>query len=115
MVVQCEQVWREVSNYIDGDIDTQLRAAVDDHLRGCKRCTSVVNGTRNVVLLYGDERMMEVPLGYSQRLHRHLEQKMTGRRESALGWMMTLGFAAILLLAFQVGNSGWSRVLDLRS
>src|SRR5712691_2181742 len=61
MVVSCEEVWREISNYLDGEVDASLCAAMEDHLRGCKHCTAVLDGTRNVVQLYGDERMFEVP------------------------------------------------------
>jgi predicted anti-sigma-YlaC factor YlaD len=72
MVVSCEEVWREVSNYLDGEVEPGLRVAIQEHLRGCKRCTAVLDGTRNVLQLYGDERMLEVPLGFSQRLHQRL-------------------------------------------
>ena len=46
MVVNCEEVWREVSNYLDGDVDPTLRVAIEEHVRGCKHCTAVVHGTR---------------------------------------------------------------------
>ena len=72
MVVNCEEVWREISNYLDGGIEADLRLAMDEHIRGCRRCAAVLDGTRNVVQLYGDERMLEVPLGFSQRLQHRL-------------------------------------------
>jgi hypothetical protein len=116
MVVQCEQVWREVSSFLDGELDPGMRVAMEEHFRGCKHCTAVLNGTRNVVQLYGDERMLEVPLGFSQRLHRRLEEGMPRRRGNAWGWMMALGFAALMLLSFEVGNFSQSTtVLDVRS
>ena len=94
MVVACEQVWREVSNYLEGDIAPELRAAVDDHSRTCPRCRAVLQGARNVVQLFGDERMVEVPLGFSHRLHRKLEENMPGRRGRAWGWLIGLAAAA---------------------
>ena len=72
--LNCEQVWREVSNYVDGDVDATLRSAMDEHFKTCKRCASVLAGTRNVVQLYGDERMLEVPAGFSRRLEKRLTQ-----------------------------------------
>ena len=77
MVVNCEQVWREISNYLEGDIEPGLRAAMEEHVRGCEHCTAVLDGTRNVVQLYGDERMIEVPLGFGQRLQRRLEENQS--------------------------------------
>jgi hypothetical protein len=115
MVVQCAEVWREVSNYLDGEIDPRVRAAMEDHFRGCKHCTAVLDGARNVIQLYGDERMLEVPMGFSQRLHRRLEEGMPRRRGNAFGWMMALGFAALMLLSFEVGNVVKPNASDLRS
>ena len=65
-MLNCEQVWREISNYVDGDVDAGLRSAMDEHFRTCAHCASVLAGTRNVVRLYGDERMLEVPAGFGQ-------------------------------------------------
>ena len=105
MVVRCEDVWREISNYIEGDLDAELRVAMDVHIHGCERCTAVLAGMKNIVALYGDERMVEVPLGFGQRLHQRLEETMPRPRGSALGWMVAFAFAAMLILSFEVGNS----------
>jgi len=110
MVVACEQVWCEVSNYLEGDIGPELRAAVDEHARTCQRCRAVLDGTRNVVEIYGDERMVEVPLGFSHRLHRKLEENMPRRRAKTWGW--AIGFAAaaaVILLMVQVASPPASR------
>jgi len=110
MVVACEQVWREVSNYLEGDMAPELRAAVDEHSRTCPRCRAVLEGTRNVVQIYGDERMVEVPLGFSHRLRRKLEENMPGRRGTAWGWMIGLAAAAaVILVMVEVANPPASR------
>jgi hypothetical protein len=101
MVVKCEEVWREISNYLDGDVSPDMRAAIDAHVSGCKHCTAVLDGTRNVVQLYGDERMLEVPLGFSQRLHRRLEGNIPGSRRSFLGWMVAAAAGVVLVGGFE--------------
>src|ERR1700674_361314 len=86
-VTNCEEVRREISNYVDGDVDAVLRASMDEHIRTCARCASVLAGTRNVVQLYGDERMLEVPAGFSRRLEKRLAKKAAGEgRGGARGW-----------------------------
>ncbi len=114
MVVNCEEVWREVSNYLDGEVEPSLRVAIEEHIRGCKHCTAVLDGTRNVLQLYGDERMLEVPLGFSQRLHRKLDDNMPGDRRTFLGWMVTAAAAALIVGSLEVARSA-SRGLELRS
>jgi len=105
MGINCENVWRESSSYIEGEIEPGLRAAIDEHLQSCKRCAAVLDGLRNVVDLYGDERMAEVPLGYGQRLHQTLEERITRSRRGFLGW--GLAFAASILIAgsYEVASS----------
>jgi hypothetical protein len=105
MVIRCEEVWREISNYLEGEVDPSLRATIDEHLRGCKHCTAVLDGTRNVIQLYGDERMIEVPLGFSHRLHRRLEGNIPGSRRNFLGWMVAAAAAAVTVGAVKLANS----------
>jgi hypothetical protein len=72
-IVSCEEVWREISNYVDGEVDASLRSTMDEHILSCPRCASVLAGARNVVQLYGDERMLlDVPAGFSRRLEKRL-------------------------------------------
>jgi hypothetical protein len=97
VAVHCEQVWQEISNYIDGEIDPALRPAFEDHVGQCKRCTAVLEGTRNIVALYSDERLFKVPLGYSWRLQRRISATLPPRRGNFLGWVVA--FAALALIA----------------
>jgi hypothetical protein len=98
MVVNCGQVWREISNYLDGELEAELRSAMEEHFRGCKRCASVLAGTRNVVQLYGDERMLEVPAGFSRRLEKRLANNAAGRAGGWSSWSAWLIPAAALVL-----------------
>jgi anti-sigma factor RsiW len=115
MVVSCEEVWREVSNYLDGEVEPGLRVAMHEHIRGCKRCAAVVDGTRNVLQLYGDERMLEVPLGFSQRLHQRLDENMPATRRSFLGWMVAAAAACLVAGTIEVARSSAFRGPELRS
>jgi hypothetical protein len=100
VAVNCEQVWQQVSDYIDGEVDPTLHAALHDHIGQCQRCTAVLEGTRNIVQLYSDERLFKVPLGYSWRLQRTIRASMPGRRGNVWGWAMAT--AAIALMAFSI-------------
>jgi anti-sigma factor RsiW len=115
MVVSCEEVWREVSNYLDGEVEPGLRVAMQEHIRGCKRCAAVVEGTRNVLQLYGDERMLEVPLGFSHRLHQRLNENMPATRRSFLGWMVAAAAACLVAGTIEVARSSAFRGPELRS
>jgi hypothetical protein len=96
--LNCEQVRREVSNYVDGDVEAGLRSAMDEHLRTCTGCASVLAGTRNVVRLYGDERMLEVPAGFGQRLEKRLAKNAAGSGRGWSSWSAWLVPVAALVL-----------------
>jgi hypothetical protein len=105
-VVNCEQVWREISNYVDGDVDAALRSSMDEHFRTCKKCASVLAGTRNVVALYGDERMLEVPAGFGRRLEKRLAITGLGSRWSSWSaWLVPVAAMALIVGGLQVMNS----------
>jgi predicted anti-sigma-YlaC factor YlaD len=69
MKIDCKHVWEHISNYIDGDVEPLLRDEIDRHLEHCEICSAVMDSTRNVVVLIADERVFEIPRGYSERLH----------------------------------------------
>src|SRR5580693_5933424 len=99
-MLNCEQVCREISNYVDGDVEAGLRSTMDEHFRTCKKCASVLAGTRNVVALYGDERMLEVPAGFSRRLEKRLAKNAAGNGRQWSSWAAWLvPVAAIALIA----------------
>jgi len=72
--IDCHEVRRELVNYMEEDITPELRARIDAHLRGCHRCAAVYNGVRNVVELLGNEQIIDLPKGLSQRLYKRLSR-----------------------------------------
>jgi predicted anti-sigma-YlaC factor YlaD len=71
--ISCLDVWREISNLIDGGVSPELRQRIEEHLKVCEHCTAIYDGTRNVVKLVADGRTYELPAGFSDRLRRRLE------------------------------------------
>jgi len=72
--LDCDDVCRELSDYLEDDLAEEIRAHIADHLRNCRRCTAVYDGLRNVVELLANERSIELPKGFSQCLYRRLLQ-----------------------------------------
>jgi hypothetical protein len=105
MDLKCEEVWREISNYVDAQVDQGLRADIDRHLAGCARCTTVLAGTKNIVQLYGDERMFSIPAEFSLALHRRLSLQARPERGAAATWIVSLagvGLVAAVMVIFSL-------------
>jgi anti-sigma factor RsiW len=79
MVLNCKHVWGQISNYIEGDVAPELREAIEKHLAHCRHCAAVLDSTRNILVLIADDRAFEIPVGYSDRLHARLREKIASR------------------------------------
>lgn len=68
-MVSCQDVLKNLSNYIDGELSPELRKLIEEHLRTCHRCSVVFDSTSKIVFIYSDDnQVLEVPNGYSARL-----------------------------------------------
>jgi anti-sigma factor (TIGR02949 family) len=76
MRIDCQHVWQHISAYIDGEVDASLRADIDRHLETCEICSAVLDSTRNVVILVADDRVFELPAGFSERLHARIDREL---------------------------------------
>jgi len=81
MVLNCRHVWDQISNYIDGEVPAEMRAAIEEHLAHCRHCAAVLDSTRNILYLIADDRTFEIPLGYSDRLHARLQEELSSGDE----------------------------------
>lgn len=76
MVIDCKHVWEYISGYLDNSLDTSVRNDVQKHLEHCEICSAILDSTRNCLILTADERVFELPLGFSERLHARLDEEM---------------------------------------
>ena len=73
--ISCVEVWREISDYLGGEISAELRKRMQAHFEVCKHCTAVLDGMRNVVGLVGDGRLFQTPEGFNKRLYKKIEER----------------------------------------
>jgi anti-sigma factor RsiW len=74
MALNCRHVWDHISEYIDNTLDPQVRAEVERHLATCEICSAILDSTRNIIVLMADDRVFELPLDFSKRLHARLDE-----------------------------------------
>lgn len=70
--ISCEHAIQQISAYLDGDISPELRARIEAHVRNCRHCAAVLDGTSNTLRLLADGRVLDLPDGFSERLHARL-------------------------------------------
>ena len=78
MVIDCKHVWNHISEYLDGTLSQEIRNTVQKHIERCGLCSAILDSVRNVVILIADDRIFELPVGFSERLHARIDLEMTG-------------------------------------
>lgn len=82
MVIDCKHVWDHISAYLDNDLAPEILKQVQEHLDHCEICSAILDSTRNILILTADERVFELPLGFSERLHARLDAEIRGMASS---------------------------------
>jgi len=77
--LNCKGVIRELSNYIDGDLDPGLKTELERHLNHCEDCTMIVDQTKKSIEILCDSKPVELPSDVRSRLHAALREK-TGQK-----------------------------------
>ena len=78
MVIECKHVWNYLSEYLDQSLPPETKELVQRHLEHCEICSAILDSTRNILVLTADDRVFELPGGFSARLHARLEREMGG-------------------------------------
>lgn len=74
--MNCDGVFREISNYIDGDLNIEMRREIEAHLTDCRECQVIVDQTKLTVNIFCDSQFVELPGDVRERLHQALQRRM---------------------------------------
>ena len=75
ITLSCEEVRREISNYIDEDMSPRMRRLLEAHLDQCRKCAVLLDSTHNVLVLLADDKRFQLPAGFSLRLRQTLAKE----------------------------------------
>ena len=75
IILSCEEVRREISNYLDDDMSPRMRRLLEVHLEQCRKCAVLLDSTHNVLVLLADEHRFEMPAGFSLRMRHMLAEE----------------------------------------
>lgn len=79
----CKDFLRELSDYLDEQLDPETKVELDQHVKECPNCWVVLDTTQKTVKIYKNCEAQEVPQGLQNRLMSALQEKMKARREGA--------------------------------
>ncbi len=77
MGIDCKHLWNYISEYLDWTLLNETRETVQKHLDHCEICSAILDSTRNMIILVADDRIFELPVGFSERLHARIDLELT--------------------------------------
>lgn len=77
--MKCNDIIRQLSNYLDGELDANLVAEVQRHMEHCDHCRVVVDTTRKTISLFCGAEPAELPSDVRDRLHNALHKAFDRR------------------------------------
>lgn len=74
--LECRELLGLLSDYIDGELKAELRAAIEQHMTECGHCRVVVDTLRKTVTLYHQlsQETVTLPQEVQERLFRLAQQ-----------------------------------------
>ena len=57
----CSEFMAKLDDLLDRNVDADLRADIDEHLRGCEHCLITMNTTRKTIEIYRSHEIYELP------------------------------------------------------
>lgn len=71
----CTEFLVQLDDLIDDVVTTQMRADLQEHLRGCDHCEVTLNTTRKTIEIYRSHEIYELPTGLRERLHKAIMER----------------------------------------
>lgn len=78
--MNCRNIVKELSNYLDEALDTSLKASIEKHLEHCEDCKVVVDTTKQTIQIYCNSEPAPLPEDTRQRLRDALKKRLRGVR-----------------------------------
>jgi anti-sigma factor RsiW len=82
-LLTCKDFLRELSDYLDESIDTQVRARLEEHITACPNCWVIADTTRKTVQIYKGMDPYPVPQDVQDRLMAALERKIAAKKNQS--------------------------------
>ena len=79
-MLTCKDFLRELSDYLDESLDTEIRAKLEKHITECPNCWVIADTTRKTIQIYKGMEPQPIPSDIESRLMQALERKMAARR-----------------------------------
>ena len=78
-LLTCKEFLEELSDYLDENLDIELRAKLEQHIAECPNCWVIADTTKKTIQIYRGMDPYPVPADVQSRLMTALEKKIAAR------------------------------------
>ena len=78
--MNCRNIVKELSNYLDEALDSTLKASIEKHLEHCEDCKVVVDTTKQTIQIYCNSEQAPLPEDTRKRLRDAQKKRLSGVR-----------------------------------
>ena len=79
-MLTCKDFLRELSDFLDENLDAEIRAKLEQHMTECPNCWVIADTTRKTIKIYKGMDPYPIPSDVEERLMKALERKMASGR-----------------------------------
>ena len=77
--MDCANIQRHFSEYLDGVLDAQTRALIEKHFSACKECQKELESMKALVHDLGDLESVKAPDDFLEQLHERMDARFDFR------------------------------------
>lgn len=74
--MRCKNVVRELSSYLNGELEPGFMADLERHLKNCEDCRLVVDTTKKTIQIFCNAEPVPLPADMRDRLHQALMSRL---------------------------------------
>ncbi len=78
--MECAEIKDLLSEYIDGTLDAQTKALIDEHLLDCLKCKEELASSKALIRELGSLESFKAPDDFLEKLHERLEPRVSFRK-----------------------------------
>ena len=80
-MLTCKEFLQELSDYLDENVDAEIRAKLERHITECPNCWVVCDTTKRTIRIYKGMEPQLIPPEIESRLMSALEKKVAAKHQ----------------------------------
>jgi anti-sigma factor RsiW len=81
-LLTCKDFLHELSDYLDENLEDEIRAKLEQHITECPNCWVIADTTRRTIKIYKGMEPYPIPSDVEARLMQALERKMAAKQKA---------------------------------